>query len=160
VTSVAVAQVTRQESTNQLKKVVYSFNAQECPQVVMQADSQNCHHYAVVSIPEFTVENMPQHSASLFYGGFPGFPSGTWQNAFLFVIWADGVAYVHWKTSYSDGSESVVATQFKIVLTYETRIELAVANPGTGKSLDLKWQANKETAAKIRGYKVYRREKP
>ena len=65
----AAAQATRQESSNQLKKVVYAFDPSSLPQMMMPKTDlfKLCNvdlygsyrYYALVNVPEITVSNMP-----------------------------------------------------------------------------------------------------
>ena len=145
----AVAQVARQESTNQLKKVVYSGNAANCPQLLVGDQ----YYWAQVSIPEIKLDNLPSVSAWVYSADY--FPSGGWSGINpARISLRDGICYLWWK-DYTN----IVFTQFTIVITYEADTRLEVANTGTGKSLKLDWKMDAATNQVVRGYKVFRQEK-
>lgn len=171
VTTSRVVAVSRQESTKELKKAVYSGTVTECEQVTEQIGSGDWYTvfwYARVVIPEIRLDNMP--NISVFgrtpYGQWAQFseetPTGQDGTYPSRVCVLDGVCFLNWKVAehnYPSIRHVVQFTRFKIVITYESGTELGVENSGTGKSLDLEWHTDDETAKKIRGYKVQRREK-
>jgi len=148
--------VSRQESKNELKKVVYSGNCANCPHYVTGGGGSET-YWAVVSVPELTVENMSSVTLYIYESGAPA----GWKpiNLNQRMIMQEGTCYILWKYDYGGGQVSVRCAQFKIVIIYESGTELGVQNAGTGKALDLEWHTDDTTAKKIRGYKVKRREK-
>jgi hypothetical protein len=151
--------ITRQESTGQLKKVVYSGNYADCPQVVVNVQD-NTYYWAKVLIPELTFANMP--AISVFTNGevFPYVPATNLWSGVHTAGYREGEYYIYWKRTNTnwgpDQNPQIYYTQFKIVVIYEPGLQ--VQNPGTGTSLRLEWNVGGE-GEKIRGYKVWRREK-
>jgi hypothetical protein len=101
----------RQESSNQLKKVIYSGDASQLPQVVVGG-----HPYAVVPIPEINLTNMPSITVwvdpTVLYNDRPvGLMAADYdyldnQN----VILTNGICYLDW---------SGIFKNFKIIVVYE-----------------------------------------
>jgi hypothetical protein len=160
------ANISRQESTGQLKKVVYSGNCADCPQTTVNLGNY-ISYLAHVAIPEIKLTNMP--SVSVFVYHENPLPPGWVQLGYApegvmgLPTWklSDKTCVLYWKyygTEYKTGTQFFA--KFKIVVTYESAplVNLAVQNPGTGKSLDLNWQPEPQ-AERINGYKVLRRER-
>ena len=159
------AQIVRQESTNELKKAVYTVNLAGCPQRVIRktgdGDEWYENHYAVVAIPELTLTNNTPLLDMLFpsyaSADFSGWVHSDQADVTCFID--NQVVYIKWKFVGAYG-ESIDATNVMIVVVYESQPQpeqsLKVLNTGTGKSLALEWSTNAPNA-KVDGYKVYRR---
>ena len=152
--------VTRQESTRQLKKVVYSGSCASSPQAVRDLGSVKV-YYAKVSIPEINLSQMPTVAVYLKSGSI-WLPLAQPSHKFIPGCYVtDGAPFVGWRIIYSsDGREEIQGSDFKVVVIYESGISVEVSNPDTGTSLDLNMHTDAETAKRIHGYKVLRRERP
>lgn len=153
----------QQFSTGELKKVVYSGWCRDYPQHLHHSGSTR-RYWARISIPELRLQDMPMINVYDYYstGGPSGWAEVEVENSDCRVI--DGLCYLLWKKSYvhEDGlvTTSVYRSHFKIVVIYEAdTTSIAAQNTGTGKSVELDIVTDEETTKKIRGYKVYRREK-
>ena len=164
----AAAQVVRQESTNPLKKVVYTYDvtALESLARLTRTGTFECddglgnpigtglveYYEAVIPIPEYSPTNIPsvqilQRQTNHYVG----------KRAYL---QRDGTVFLEdWKESYSITLTSYFGSNITLVVVYEPTSGLTVANAGTGKSLELKWQPAPVAPEKLKGYKVLRREK-
>jgi len=142
----------RHETTGTMRKVVFSGNTAPFPMVPNMGGAL----YVAIPIPEIRLNAMPITQIWTTDGLHPGLGNvfSEYQRPLVVEghVWINIEAYIdgHWRAAH----RGVV-----IVLWYNTGTELAVENPGTGKSLDLQWNTDDETAKKIRGYKVERREK-
>lgn len=155
--------VSRQESSGGLKKVVYSGRTTDCSQVVIDEDGYKYYIWAVVSVPEATLDNLSAISGYYLPYTNSRNPVGFLPMDRLLVIGSgnnEGKVYLLWKQVTPGIETEVFFVYFKIVVVYESGTTLGVDNSGTGRSLDLEWNTDEETAKKIRGYKVQRRERP
>ena len=145
--------VVRQESTQELKKVVYTGNFSECPQVIYC----DMYYYAKIVAPEITLGNMP--IVQVYTWDNDGWDS--WEeigdtlsgDPSDLVFYTEGTILVHWKVTYE--RTSIYWNSFKIVIIYESGLK--VENTGTGKSTELNWIPL--PGRKIEGYNIWRREK-
>ena len=111
----------RIESTYQLKKAVYSGDASQLPQLVKTLDFMsggNDYHYAIVSVPEINLTNMPTITVWVYTTRTVALPGWMPADYNLLrndaVVLTNGICYLRWKV---DSVEYF--TQFKIVVTYE-----------------------------------------
>jgi len=163
------AQVTRQVSTNGLLKVVYTADLENCPQLVksnidpVSGEYYGDKYWAIVSVPELSITNMPSIDIRVPVPEARGAPAGwtSLDDEESVLRFGEQVIYLLWKRydNFSEQPWDVLFTQAKITLVCEqpnqAEQSLKVLNTGTGKSLALEWSTNAPNA-KVEGYKVYR----
>jgi len=161
----AEAQIVRQESTNELKKAVYTVNVAGCPQRLVESYDQgnySIHYWAMVAVPELTLSSSPSiELRKITSDDLSGWKSGL--NSDEAVI-SEKMIYLWWMSESltSDGQyySGAWMSDVQIIVVYESKPQpepsLKVINTGTGKSLALEWSTNAPNA-KVEGYKVYRR---
>lgn len=140
----------RQESSNQIKKVVYTGNASQFP----QTNGSSGVYYAIVPVPEINLTNMPSVTVLISpMGSYNQTPSGwypvdygTYDN--VSVAFTNGICYLGWSepgafvNSLSALIDNAVFTNFMIIVVYEdnsatqqisstNQINAALGNSGT-----------------------------
>lgn len=178
------AEIVRQESTNGLRKVVYTVPLAECEQQKFsRADEGDGWSYyredywAIVPVPELRMSGLPMvqilcpRSEARFFSELS--PAEGWVDVNSFnddgsgdVVMDEQKIYIRVKSKTKEILMGEVQadrwithhTQVKILVVCEpqNQDELKVLNTGTGKSLALGWGTNAPNA-KVEGYKVYRR---